>query len=290
MVYIEDYTNDRIAYINLFQTLLDKRSAVENFRKMSNQSALSNQTAMPSRQWRAAPHRPEPFLAAHLARRPSSRGSESSYESTSPTSYPGLVLHSPASLTTPDKIYQNLSPGGGDPLAAAYPAHFTFRGEHKPAAGKVLRKEVSRPKPYYSSAEQASSSKENNHGAGNKMRQGENAKLRQGDTAVRHLGDTRQPEPQRSPPGYIPASSPLRDMKQEKVSREALAQLQSESAVAAGRIAVARCAGFNSAIDLGRYITVVMDTSYKLASLAIFLYHNATARQIPRQVAVRTIQ
>ena len=73
-----------------------------------------------------------------------------------------------------------------------------------------------------------------------------------------------------------------------KQRSEALKELKEESVIAAGRIAVARCAGFNNAMELGRYVTVAMDTSYKIASLAMFLYQNA--RMKPRQVPVRTIQ
>ena len=229
-------------------------------------------------------HQQQHHVMNHMMRRPSSRGSESSYESTSPTSYPTLHGLSPNHLGTPDRVYR-VSPGA-DPLAGSYftfrPDHYRLLHEQRVQAGEVrrmevqsgevrrmevqshkpLRKEVSRPRPCYPGQEN--------------------------DNKVNVQSGTKRASSEESPREKVQSGEVMETEDVMKQRTQALEELRQESAIAAGRIAIARCAGFNNAMELGRYVTVAMDTSYKIASLAMFLYQNA--RMKPRQVPVRTIQ
>ena len=220
--------------------------------------------------------RRDQHLMGHMVRRPSSRGSEGSYESTSPTSYPTLPRLSPGNMGTPEGVYHHVTPGA-DPLSVPY---FTFRPEHhrlfhphqrqetletvlrrqETQDVKPLRKEVSRPRPCYPGQE--------NTNTLNMM--------------------VKRESPLSSPSEKTYSAEPMETENSMKQRTRAMEELKQETVIAAGRIAIARCAGFNNAMELGRYVTVAMDTSYKIASLAIFLYQNA--RMTPRQVPVRTIQ
>ena len=127
---------------------------------------------------------------------------------------------------------------------------------------KPLRKEVSRPRPCYPGQEN--------------------------DNTVNIRPGTKRSSSEESPREKVQSGEIMETEEVMKQRTQALEELRQESAIAAGRIAIARCAGFNNAMELGRYVTVAMDTSYKIASLAMFLYQNA--RMKPRQVPVRTIQ
>ena len=65
-----------------------------------------------------------------------------------------------------------------------------------------------------------------------------------------------------------------------------------EKVLTAAQISSVRYIGIKNTVDIGRYITIMMDTSYKMASLAIWLYQSRQPQPtpVPRKVAVRTVQ
>ncbi|KAL5248254.1 hypothetical protein ACHWQZ_G017436 [Mnemiopsis leidyi] len=258
-----------------FKNLLEtKRSTTDQLRKISPHVARWRTNQLMRRDYQQQQQQQQQHVVNHMIRRPSSRGSESSYESTSPTSYPTLHGLSPNHLGTPDRVYR-VSPGA-DPLAGSFftfrPDHYRFLHEQRVQTAearrletqphKPLRKEVSRPRPCYPGQENDNT-----------------VNLQQG----RKRSSSEVPPREKTHSGEMMETEEMT-----KQRTQALEELRQESVIAAGRIAIARCAGFNNAMELGRYVTVAMDTSYKIASLAMFLYQNA--RMKPRQVPVRTIQ
>ena len=193
-----------------------------------------------------------------------------------------------------------------------------------------LRKEVSRPKPYY--PRQYATFKENINSLNRMKRESEMQRNREMKSSPTHTllkADkmTIPPRfPKRSPVQSVPSPmyhTPLTHTKHHyppthaqhhpppthaqhhpppthpNTHKDKAVPSQSDTdhhrlmsaAGAAARVAVAQCAKFNNSVDLGRYVTVMMDTSYKLASLAIFLYQNGTTppSSTPKKVPLRTI-
>jgi len=75
------------------------------------------------------------------------------------------------------------------------------------------------------------------------------------------------------------------------IPRITSSQEDKERALTAAQIASVRYIGIKNTVDIGRYITIMMDTSYKMASLAIWLYQSRQPTPaLPRKVAVRTVQ
>lgn len=194
------------------------------------------------------PDRLAQYMRWRTRARPSSRSSESSLESGSPTSYMPLQH-----LRYPDPFLDPISFQRPQALQHKQERVVVHRKPEQPKCADVpLRREVSRPRPCYPD-------KENIDPRAMRGSPPEFACAMRGSA----------PEFARAMPSATP----------EFTLRGAAPQ------IAAAPVLVARCGRANAAVEMGRYVTVMMDTSYKLAALALHLY-----RRQPRQVPVRTIQ
>lgn len=245
------------------KTIVDKRTAVESFRRISSQSAMS------VARWQ----RNVLIQGGPVHKRPSSRGSESSYESTSPVSFSGspTTPSSASSVTTPDSATAKFefSPSV-DPLSAQSKPYQISKKENIPNNGATLVRPTEHRLTELQPAKRPSVREETSRfKAEDFHRYQTKASLPPVRSILRKKLDTEHPTPR---------SNPNQEAK--------------EKVLTAAQISSVRYIGIKNTVDIGRYITIMMDTSYKMASLAIWLYQSRQPQPtpVPRKVAVRTVQ
>ena len=323
----------------IFQSLIEKRLICDQRKIAPGCQPLQTGSHWKLGQLLPARNKQESYLERVHRRRTLSRGSEGSHESTSPkNSFPCeeaaefSTLHGvPLNVNPLSVIHVNyLETLSAGQLAAPFASsHFLCRSDQISLNWQMnaqtdmayrqtdmpirhLKKEVSRPKPYYPG--EYAAVKENMNTFNRMKNEAENksekelrleaaliheaesheaalnfhettlnsheATLKSHEAALNlneailkfHAKTSKQ---SRLPDNQAPISKthlPHSIINDYKVRTEE--DTRKKTALSAGRIAITRCAKLTNAVDLGRYVTVMMDTSYKLASLAIFLYQN----------------